>query len=99
MACGELILKEALSHFNLYNDTQFFCEKSEATYKVDYNQIVPSNGHWKAIHSHIIFLPILLAVLSCSLQIEKTHLSLQFLKLTFISLQFLFLYDSDATPK
>ena len=35
--------------------------------------------------SHIIiFLPILLAVLSCSLQIEKTHLFLQFLKLTLI---------------
>ena len=95
MTCGELILEGAFSHFNVYNDTQFFCEKSEATYKVDYNQIVPSSGHWKAIHRHIIFLPILLAVLSCSLQIENNppfstisetcfYISLQFLKLTLI---------------
>ena len=58
---------------------------------VEYNQI----GHGKAIHRHIIFLPILLAVSSCSLQIEKNppfstisetcfHISLQFLKLTLI---------------
>ena len=62
---------------------------------VEYNQILPSSGHGKAIHRHIIFLPILLAVSSCSLQIEKTppfstisetcfHISLQFLKLTLI---------------
>ena len=82
MACGELILEGVFSHFNLYNDTQFFCEKSEATY----NRIVPSSGHGKAINRHIIFLPILLAVLSCSLQIEKKHLSLQFLKFAFIFL-------------
>jgi hypothetical protein len=31
MACGELILEGTFSHFNLYNDTQFFCEKSEGT--------------------------------------------------------------------
>ena len=62
---------------------------------VEYNQILPSSGHGKAIHRHIIFLPILLAVSSCSLQIEKNppfstisetcfHISLQFLKLTLI---------------
>ena len=43
---------------------------------VDYNQIVPSSGHGKAIHWHIIFLHILIPVLSCSLQIEKRNIFL-----------------------
>ena len=73
---------------------------------------MPSSGHGKAIHRHIIFLLILLAVLSCSINwknqpfstISETcfHISLQFLKLTLIfstnsiSLRF---WEFDLTGK
>ena len=53
MACGELILEGTFSHFNLYNVHNSFVKNQK-----EYNQIVPSSGHGKDIHRHIIFWPV-----------------------------------------